>query len=296
MVGAYPPAAPPPPRNFASFFKKPSDIEMNNDSLIKQVKFLNGTPTLEYEDDEFEKLVAPHRLCLVGKFLYGCPKMEEKDGGKKLDDPATKKKGLKIANPKPKWLFKGGEEKSTTPKVNVQILNENPLIAKATETNSVLSINPAEKTLGEHAIESYPLRGKPWKRAHVSHAPKTGTLDMQLMVSTSGLTDKEKETILVDVPDVSVSHNLHLEFGNIVQIEVVQPVIVLVKTNSSNRFFALLEGGDHDMINDSDDEENVYRERNVDEQLVQASDSIEVALRNMAPSPKLGMGKFPDNS
>ncbi|CAI9108928.1 OLC1v1008636C1 [Oldenlandia corymbosa var. corymbosa] len=34
-------------------------------------------PTLESEDDEFEKLVAPHRLSLVGKFSYGRPKIEK---------------------------------------------------------------------------------------------------------------------------------------------------------------------------------------------------------------------------
>ncbi|CAI9108840.1 OLC1v1008538C1 [Oldenlandia corymbosa var. corymbosa] len=62
---------------FASFFQKLSAPEAVQSSLIKQVKFINGTPTLEYEDDEFEKLIAPHRLSLVGKFSYGRPKMEE---------------------------------------------------------------------------------------------------------------------------------------------------------------------------------------------------------------------------
>ncbi|CAI9108595.1 OLC1v1008239C1 [Oldenlandia corymbosa var. corymbosa] len=62
---------------FARFFKNPSASETNQNSLIKQVKFINGTPTLEYEDDEFEKLIAPHQLSLVGKFSYGLPKMEE---------------------------------------------------------------------------------------------------------------------------------------------------------------------------------------------------------------------------
>ncbi|CAI9117571.1 OLC1v1018976C1 [Oldenlandia corymbosa var. corymbosa] len=66
-----------PPRSFASFFQKPADVASNKTSLIKQVKFINGTPTLEFEDDEFEQLIAPHRLCLVGKFSYGGPKMEE---------------------------------------------------------------------------------------------------------------------------------------------------------------------------------------------------------------------------
>ncbi|CAI9112486.1 OLC1v1012943C1 [Oldenlandia corymbosa var. corymbosa] len=76
MARISPPVAP-PPRTFASFFQKPPEVEVNVDSLIKQVKFVNGTPTLEYEDEEFERLVAPHRLCLVGKFSYGRPKMEE---------------------------------------------------------------------------------------------------------------------------------------------------------------------------------------------------------------------------
>ncbi|CAI9115354.1 OLC1v1016241C1 [Oldenlandia corymbosa var. corymbosa] len=78
MVGDQPSIAPPKkPKTFASFFQKLSAPEAVQSSLIKQVKFINGTPTLEYEDDEFEKLIAPHRLSLVGKFLYGCPKMEE---------------------------------------------------------------------------------------------------------------------------------------------------------------------------------------------------------------------------
>ncbi|CAI9109177.1 OLC1v1008948C1 [Oldenlandia corymbosa var. corymbosa] len=76
MAGISPPVAP-PPRTLASFFQKPPEVEVNVDSLIKQVKFVNGTPTLEYEDEEFERLVVPHRLCLVGKFSYGRPKMEE---------------------------------------------------------------------------------------------------------------------------------------------------------------------------------------------------------------------------
>ncbi|CAI9099861.1 OLC1v1036743C1 [Oldenlandia corymbosa var. corymbosa] len=54
------------------------------------------TTILEYEDDEFEKLVMAHRLSLVGKFSYGRPKMEEVhnkfkkiglNGGYNLEDP-----------------------------------------------------------------------------------------------------------------------------------------------------------------------------------------------------------------
>ncbi|CAI9102839.1 OLC1v1001187C1 [Oldenlandia corymbosa var. corymbosa] len=78
MAGAQPPVEhPAPPRSFASFFQKPADVASNKTLLINQVKFINGTPTLEFEDDEFEQLIAPHRLCLVGKFSYGRPKMEE---------------------------------------------------------------------------------------------------------------------------------------------------------------------------------------------------------------------------
>ncbi|CAI9089980.1 OLC1v1024640C1 [Oldenlandia corymbosa var. corymbosa] len=65
------------PKSFASFFQKPTNPNNGTSSLIKQVKFINGTPTWEYEDDEFKKLVAPHRLRLVAKFSYGRPKMEE---------------------------------------------------------------------------------------------------------------------------------------------------------------------------------------------------------------------------
>ncbi|CAI9102639.1 OLC1v1000938C1 [Oldenlandia corymbosa var. corymbosa] len=78
MAGSSPPVAPSePPRSFASFFQKPFNVVDNKDSLIKPIKFINDTPTLEYEEDEFERLVAPHRLCLVGKFSYGRPKMDE---------------------------------------------------------------------------------------------------------------------------------------------------------------------------------------------------------------------------
>ncbi|CAI9094820.1 OLC1v1030620C1 [Oldenlandia corymbosa var. corymbosa] len=78
MVGDQPPVAPhKPPKSFASFFHRASESVANKDSLIKPVKFINGTPILEYKDDEFEKLVAPHRLSLVGKFSYGRSKMEE---------------------------------------------------------------------------------------------------------------------------------------------------------------------------------------------------------------------------
>ncbi|CAI9115578.1 OLC1v1016508C1 [Oldenlandia corymbosa var. corymbosa] len=78
MAGSLPPAAPlEPPRRFASFFQKALDVVVNKDSLIKQVKFINGTLTMEYEDEEFAKLVVPHRLCLVRKFSYGRQKMDE---------------------------------------------------------------------------------------------------------------------------------------------------------------------------------------------------------------------------
>ncbi|CAI9099141.1 OLC1v1035918C1 [Oldenlandia corymbosa var. corymbosa] len=46
MAGVSPPATQ-LPRTFASFFQKPTENEANGDSLIKQVKFVNGTPTLE---------------------------------------------------------------------------------------------------------------------------------------------------------------------------------------------------------------------------------------------------------
>ncbi|CAI9102756.1 OLC1v1001076C1 [Oldenlandia corymbosa var. corymbosa] len=78
MAGSSSPVAPSePPRSFASFFQKPFNVVDNKDSLVKPIKFINGTPTLEYEEDEFERLDAPHRLCLVGKFSYGRPKMDE---------------------------------------------------------------------------------------------------------------------------------------------------------------------------------------------------------------------------
>ncbi|CAI9089600.1 OLC1v1024201C1 [Oldenlandia corymbosa var. corymbosa] len=42
----------------------------------RKVTFFNGTPELEYEEDEFDDLIAPHKMNLVGKFSYGRPKME----------------------------------------------------------------------------------------------------------------------------------------------------------------------------------------------------------------------------
>ncbi|CAI9117200.1 OLC1v1018546C1 [Oldenlandia corymbosa var. corymbosa] len=66
-----------PPRTFASFFQKPIDTPLAKGSLVKEVRFVNGVPILEYEEDEYDKLVAPHQLSLIGKFSYGRPKMEE---------------------------------------------------------------------------------------------------------------------------------------------------------------------------------------------------------------------------
>ncbi|CAI9094604.1 OLC1v1030367C1 [Oldenlandia corymbosa var. corymbosa] len=44
--------------------------------IFKKVTYFNGMPELEFDDDEFEELIAPHKMSLVGKFSYGQPKME----------------------------------------------------------------------------------------------------------------------------------------------------------------------------------------------------------------------------
>ncbi|CAI9099160.1 OLC1v1035941C1 [Oldenlandia corymbosa var. corymbosa] len=66
-----------PPRSFASFFKQPGESKFAGNKQYKIVTYVNGAPILELEDDEYEKLIAPHRWDLVGKFSYGRPKMEE---------------------------------------------------------------------------------------------------------------------------------------------------------------------------------------------------------------------------
>ncbi|CAI9094893.1 OLC1v1030723C1 [Oldenlandia corymbosa var. corymbosa] len=66
-----------PPRTFASFFQKPIDTPSSKGTLVKEVRFVNGVPVLEYESDEYDQLVAPHQLSLIGKFSYGRPKVEE---------------------------------------------------------------------------------------------------------------------------------------------------------------------------------------------------------------------------
>ncbi|CAI9102728.1 OLC1v1001046C1 [Oldenlandia corymbosa var. corymbosa] len=70
-----------PSRTFATFFAKalatypPQDIS-NPPINPKKVSFFNGTPELEYDDEEFEELIAPHKVNLVGKFSYGRPKID----------------------------------------------------------------------------------------------------------------------------------------------------------------------------------------------------------------------------
>ncbi|CAI9089903.1 OLC1v1024555C1 [Oldenlandia corymbosa var. corymbosa] len=66
-----------PPHTFTSFFQKPIDNLSSKGSLVKEVRFVNGVPILEYEEDEYDQLVAPHQLSLIRKFSYGRPKMEE---------------------------------------------------------------------------------------------------------------------------------------------------------------------------------------------------------------------------
>ncbi|CAI9102519.1 OLC1v1000801C1 [Oldenlandia corymbosa var. corymbosa] len=68
-------------RTFTSLFAKaatvnPNMVDFQSLKNPKKVTFFNGTPELEYEDDEFEDLIAPHKMNLVGKFSYGRPKME----------------------------------------------------------------------------------------------------------------------------------------------------------------------------------------------------------------------------
>ncbi|CAI9105994.1 OLC1v1005042C1 [Oldenlandia corymbosa var. corymbosa] len=65
------------PRTFASCFRKAPDDISSQSSLIKLVSFINGARILEYEDDEYEHLIAPHQMSLVGKFAYGRPKIED---------------------------------------------------------------------------------------------------------------------------------------------------------------------------------------------------------------------------
>ncbi|CAI9108910.1 OLC1v1008616C1 [Oldenlandia corymbosa var. corymbosa] len=55
---------------------KPNMVDFQSLKNPKKVTFFNGTPELEYEEDEFDDLIAPHKMNLVGKFSYGRPKME----------------------------------------------------------------------------------------------------------------------------------------------------------------------------------------------------------------------------
>ncbi|CAI9108924.1 OLC1v1008632C1 [Oldenlandia corymbosa var. corymbosa] len=161
----------------------------------------------------------------------------KKDERKQLVDRVAKKKGLKITNPKPKWSFKSGEKKSVAPKLNVQILSENPLIVKATEDTLVDLTSPGKQTLAERPFESHPPAEETLAvRGQELQPFATGTLVTQLVGSMSGLTTKQKEAILVDILDVPETQ---VELEGIDQVELAQQENVHVKPNSSNRFAAL---------------------------------------------------------
>ncbi|CAI9112858.1 OLC1v1013358C1 [Oldenlandia corymbosa var. corymbosa] len=179
MAGVTSPAAPPPPRTFSSFSQKPPGIEMNKDSLIKQVKFMNGTPTLEYKDDEFERLVAPHKLYLEGKFSYGRPKMEEiHDEFKKIGFNGGYTLGL--MNPRHVFIRFNQEEDyqrcwiRTFWNIGVE---SRPVVLKRPEEGTLASRNneshtPVEETLDVSDSHNAPLQLENETQSEVAHLAK----------------------------------------------------------------------------------------------------------------------------
>ena len=67
------PSSPTVPRPFSHLFSEPSlsPIEIKNPSLH------NGQSTIFFTQEDINKVAAPFRLALVGKFNHGCPKIEE---------------------------------------------------------------------------------------------------------------------------------------------------------------------------------------------------------------------------
>ncbi|CAI9106203.1 OLC1v1005296C1 [Oldenlandia corymbosa var. corymbosa] len=96
---------------------------------------------------------------------------EERGGG-------VKKKGIKLPS-KPKWSFKGGNSK---PGLVVELLSLDPLIGKGIEKETMKPSAPSscpEETLEARIVSD--------------------TLEQRHAESSSGLTMKEKELILVDL-------------------------------------------------------------------------------------------------
>ncbi|CAI9103059.1 OLC1v1001487C1 [Oldenlandia corymbosa var. corymbosa] len=167
----------------------------------------------------------------------------KKDDGKKHeekhDDPVHKKKGLKIAQTKPKWLFKGSEGKSKSPNLQVEIVKDYPLIVKATEKQpSKQQSLPEAETLALPSVEPHPAEETlaAWNFESQPH-----TIELQppviepwLLESSSGLSIKEKASIPVDIPDSSDSRTEQLEVEHPVCVEVVKMDKVAVTEIVSN--------------------------------------------------------------
>ncbi|CAI9099283.1 OLC1v1036071C1 [Oldenlandia corymbosa var. corymbosa] len=101
-------------RTFASLFNKPyssilKEAAPSTDQYpfpdFKKVSFFNSSSELEYDDEEFEALIASHKMTLVGKFSYGRPKMEEANLAESDKQPRSGSKRIQFAMPKPvpKW-------------------------------------------------------------------------------------------------------------------------------------------------------------------------------------------------
>ncbi|CAI9115267.1 OLC1v1016120C1 [Oldenlandia corymbosa var. corymbosa] len=102
-------------RSFASFFKKPDDVSIRKDSLIKEIS------KISHKDSE----------CRIGQPLQW---------SKDVEPRVVKKKGIKLAPSKPKRSFKKGSGK---PGLDVEILNLNPLIGKGIEPEVMESSVPS---------------------------------------------------------------------------------------------------------------------------------------------------------
>ncbi|CAI9105921.1 OLC1v1004954C1 [Oldenlandia corymbosa var. corymbosa] len=132
----------------------------------------------------------------VPSYCVKCSKIGHKDfdcrmgkplpQNNKVEPSVAKKKGIILAQLKPKVTFK---EQNKKPGLEVEILQLDPLIAKGIETEgdkSLVHLSWSAKTL--ETLE-----------AHTMVTPAVETLEQRRVESTSGLSMKEKELILVDL-------------------------------------------------------------------------------------------------
>ncbi|CAI9099259.1 OLC1v1036047C1 [Oldenlandia corymbosa var. corymbosa] len=119
-----------------------------------------------------------------------------------------------------------------------------------------------------------------------------------MLESTSGLSAKEKKIIRVDLQDKSNSSAEQREVECIPLHGNAKPTSVSIPEQTSKRFSALQEMEDRDvnLLDDSDNEENVFSEENMDNQLRISNNVIEAELQHMAHSPQPGLERFPDDS